>query len=322
LDGILRTEGAIRVLRVLALSPDPLTRGEIASRTALFRGGIPRILSTLENHGVVETIGQGRSRPVRLRQQHPLAQSLRGLFWEEHQTAQRAVNGLRAAIQELQPTPKAAWIEGPVARKSDTYADPVMVGILAEDTADADRWRETLRRSVTAVQRQCDIAVEIRFAWKADLLVSSGLERERLQAVMPLVGPPPLILLGLATELPEPGDAGDRPVTHEMHDRTSRLYGRVLARLIQQRPAIIEETIRYLEQRLPTMSVREARELEEWLDMLQSYAPSRLRVFLESPSERATRLRQSAPFVYVLSERERVRVRQETLRLAARESRR
>lgn len=319
LNGILGTEAAVRVLRVLSLSSDPLTRGEIAARTGLYRAGIPRILGALENRGMVESIGQGRSRPLRLRQQHPLAQTLRNLFWEEHWQAQRLIEALRLAAQQLQPPPKAVWIEGPVAAGTDTYMDPVVIGMLVEDAEENERWRDSLRRRVNDLQRQFDIAIEMRFWWKADMLALARTELEPLETVTPLVGPPPLDLLGLARDLPGNEESG-RMMTHASHELTSRQYGKALARLLRRRPSLIEDTVRYLERRLPSASQREALELQEWLDMLQSHSPVRLRQFLESTSERAIRLRQSAPFVHVLSEEERRQLRQEAQAESTRES--
>ncbi|MBA4082749.1 MAG: hypothetical protein C0496_15995 [Erythrobacter sp.] len=304
---------------MLSLSSDPLTRGEIAVRTGLYRAGIPRVLGALEDQGMVESIGQGRSRPMRLRQQHPLAQTLRNLFWEEQGRAQRLVEALRLATQQLEPPPKAAWIEGPVAVATDTYTDPVIIGILAEVAEEEERWRDTLRRRVNDLQRQSDVAIEIRFWWKADMLALARTALEHLETVTPLVGPPPLDLLGLALDLPGQEESG-RMMTHESHELTSRQYGKALARLLRRRPSLIEDTVRYLERRLPSTSRREALELQEWLDMLQAYSPVRLRLFLESTSERAIRLRQSAPFVHVLSEEDRRRLRQEALAVTTRES--
>ncbi len=52
-------------------------------------------------------------------------------------------------------------------------------------------------------------------------------------------------------------------------------------------------------------------DIEEWRDILQIYSVRRLVQFLESDEERAVRLRQSCPFLAVLSEKEKVRVSEE-----------
>jgi hypothetical protein len=46
-------------------------------------------------------------------------------------------------------------------------------------------------------------------------------------------------------------------------------------------------------------------EMEEWEMILDTLPPARLRAFLADPGERATRLRQSLPFVAVLTPAER-----------------
>lgn len=309
LNRILGTEAAVRVLRVLALSNDPLSRGEIAERSGLFRGGLPRVLEALENQGVIEVIGQGRSRPLRLRHQHPLTQMLRTLFQTEHNRAEQVLGEIRSAAMQLRPIPAAVWIEGTVATSTDQYADPLVIGLLAEST-DADGWHDALRAKANLLQRQHDVAIEIRVMWRADVLAMVPRELERLTTVIPIVGPPPLDLLGLGQDATE--SALGQRLTQEVHDLNSRQYGVSLARLLQKRPGLVADTIRYLERRIPAASTREALELQEWKDILETYALGRLRVFLQSDSERATRLRQSAPFVHVLSEEDRLQVRTES----------
>jgi hypothetical protein len=310
LNALLGTEAAVRVLRVLALSTDPLSRGEVAKQSGLHTSGIPRVLTNLEDLGVVETLGQGHSRPVRLRHQHHLVQGLRQLFQEERNHVTRVLGDIKLAVSQLSPTPAAAWIEGPVATEQDSYTDPIVVGVLA-DGRESEGWSEQLRQRFNPLQRQWDVAIEARVWWRADILAISERERDKLRAITPLMGPPPLDLLGLSTDATS-AHVASRKMTHQMHDATARRYAAAVARHIRAKPGLVDETIQYLERRIPSASPQEGLELQEWLDILQAYSPGRLRSFLVRDSERATRLRQSLPFVHVLSDEEREALRRET----------
>ncbi|MHB1313066.1 MAG: helix-turn-helix domain-containing protein [Gemmatimonadaceae bacterium] len=310
LNAILGTEAAVRVLRVLALSNDPLSRAEVAKQSGLHASGIPRVLTNLEDQGVVETIGQGHSRPVRLRHQHHLVQGLRQLFQEERSHVTRVLGDIKLAVGQLTPVPAAAWIEGPVATEQDVYTDPIVVGVLAE-SPESQGWSEQLRQRFNPLQRQWDVAIEARVRWRADIVAGSDDSRAKLRTVAPLLGPPPLDALGLSVA-EAVAHAASRKLTHDMHDATARRYAAAIARHIRAKPGLVDETIQYLERRIPGASAAEALELQEWLDILRAYSPGRLRSFLVRDSEQATRLRQSLPFVHVLSEGERQALRRET----------
>jgi hypothetical protein len=314
LNTILGTEARVRVLRVLSVANDPLSRGEVARQSGLHASGIPRILAHLEDQGVVETIGQGHSRPVRLRHQHPLTPHLRQLFLEERNHVTRVLTDLKTAVNQLTPVPAAAWIEGPVATEEDRYTDSIIVGVLA-DTRESEGWPEQLRLRFNQMQRQWDVAIEVHMWWRADILAFGKPERALVvvrhqMTVTPLLGPPPLDVLGLSADAARAHEAS-RSFTHDMHDATARRYAAAIARRIRAKPSLVDDTIQYLERRIPSASPPEALELQEWLDILKAYSPGRLRSFLVRDSEQATRLRQSLPFVHVLSEDERRALRRD-----------
>ena len=310
LNTILGTEAAVRVLRVLALNEDPLSRGEIAGRSGLHMSGIPRVVATLERQGVAESVGQGHSRPIRLRQAHPLYQHLRQLFNEERKNAQDVLDGIKSEVNALQPIPVAAWIEGPVATGTDRYEDPIIVGVLA-DAAGSEAWNDQLRRQFTNLQRQRDVAIEVHIWWRANVMAVGDAERATLTTAIPLLGPHPVDLFDLDDAHADTDDA-ERRGTHAMHDATARRFAGAIAKHLKAKPSLVADTRRSLERRIPAASAHEALELQEWHDILSSYSPSRLRDFLMSDSERAVRLRQSLPFLHVLSNDER-----RTLRRAA-----
>jgi hypothetical protein len=57
-------------------------------------------------------------------------------------------------------------------------------------------------------------------------------------------------------------------------------------------------------------SAQELPELNEWLELLEHKSVSQVRSLLLDPGERATRLRQSLPFLEVLTETERIELLQ------------
>jgi hypothetical protein len=79
----------------------------------------------------------------------------------------------------------------------------------------------------------------------------------------------------------------------------------LIADRLKQDPALVDETRRYIERRLPGASPGERLELEEWRDILATMSAARLRRFLVRDDARAARLRQSLPFLSALSPDER-----------------
>lgn len=75
--------------------------------------------------------------------------------------------------------------------------------------------------------------------------------------------------------------------------------------LLRKYPEIIPRTIQYLESKVSSTESGEQQEYEEWMRILEHMSFERLRNFLESDTERATRLRQSLPFWQVLTKDER-----------------
>ena len=64
----------------------------------------------------------------------------------------------------------------------------------------------------------------------------------------------------------------------------------------------------FITSRLTKAAPGEQRELREWDRILRTMSTARLRRFLVDPGERATRLRQTLPFVGALTAEERARV--------------
>ena len=298
LNEVLGREANVRVLRALALAETPLSRAEICSRTALSSSGLPRVLRHLEEWGVIEFIGSGHGKRSQLRQQHRVADALRELFRAEQRRIDDLIGWLRTAVGLIRPTPSSAWIEGPFVAGVDRLHEPLVVGILSEASVTSkEDIRAHMRDQLRRAQATFDVVLEIRIMDSFDIQLLAPDERKRLAAVIGLIGPAPLDLLGI--------DMPPYPVIGDAHgaleDRSLRI-GKAIAHRLTTDRELVPATTHWIERRLPTASAGERRTLEEWYDLLASSSPAQLRAFLKSSSERAVRLLRSQPFIAVLSD--------------------
>jgi len=297
---ILGTEGNVRIVRLLTSTSTPLTRAEVARRTRLNTSGVGRAVAQLTGLGIVESLGAGSRRLVRLRKEHPLASPLANLFAAERARFESIIEGLRVSVERLEPPPRAAWIEGPVATESDKPADPVLVGVL--DRANrVDQAVEQLRASLAELEHEYDVTIAIRSVTSADLAVLSANQRADLEGTIPLLGPPPDALLAD----PRSAGADGRSRSHEDLDRRALAMARAISKRLSDDPSLVERAQQYVSGRLEKASPGERMELREWERLLRTMSLPRLQRFLVDPGERATRLRQTLPFVDALSRKER-----------------
>jgi hypothetical protein len=103
------------------------------------------------------------------------------------------------------------------------------------------------------------------------------------------------------------------PASHDIHDARSRRLALAIAAKIRRDPGLIATAEGHVKRLAHKAGARERRDLTEWIRILSTMSPARLRRFLVEDSERATRLRQTLPALNLLSpaEREAV-VRSET----------
>ena len=297
---IFGTEANVRIIRLLTSTSTPLTRAEVARRTRLNRSGVGRTVAHLIDLGIVESVGAGSRRLVRLRKEHPLASPLANLFAAERARFESIVEGLRTSLSRLDPPPRAAWIEGPVATESDRPEDPVRVGVL--DRANrVGQAVEQLRAGVAELEQEHDVTITIRSVTSADLAVLPAGQRADLERTLPLLGAPPNALLAE----PRPDGAGARARSHEDLDRRALALARAISRKLSDDPSLIERAQQYISGRLEKASPGERMELREWERLLRTMSLPRLQRFLVDSGERATRLRQTLPFVDALSKQER-----------------
>lgn len=308
LNEILGIQTNVRILRLLTEVETPLGRSEIARRVELVPTGVRRAIDDLIELGIVEGVGTGRRRPVRLREEHPLADALARLFREERERFETLLDDFRAAVRSVEEPVQGAWIESALARQRDEPGDVVRVGI-ATSPNEVERATTELNRLLVRIGGDHDVPIEARGYTSADLEALHATGEWDLDDVEVLHGLDPSHLLS-AGDVDRESPHGEIP--HSLRDRQSRELARVIAERLEQDPSLLREARRYLSKRLEEASPGEAKELREWAELLEHWSVRRIRDFLLSDSERATRLRQSLPFLHVLTPAEREQILETT----------
>ena len=103
----------------------------------------------------------------------------------------------------------------------------------------------------------------------------------------------------------------DGVLSHEMHDKRLVEICRIIGKMINEDRSIIERAEKHTKLILKGKTDSARGDIEEWRDILQNYSVRRLVHFLSSEEDRAMRLRQSCPFLAVLTEKEKERVLEE-----------
>lgn len=297
LNRIFRTEAGVRLLRILSLTRHPLATAEVAARARLDPSGVRRALRELAEQGIVEAVGAGAAQPVRLRMAHPFAPALRSLFRTEAARAEAITNHVRRAASAIAPPPRAVWMVHPVPSGA---SEALQIGVLAPP-AQVDVAAQVLRGELREMERREDLAVEVRGYTAADFAVLSTAERDALSAAVPVLGPPPESLVAGDSE----AWIGGRVRDHADLDARALAIARVIGKRIVRDPTLIERAQKYVREYLKTAPPGERKEMEEWAAILETMPPPRLRKFLVNTGERATRLRQSLPFLGALTPAER-----------------
>jgi hypothetical protein len=203
----------------------------------------------------------------------------------------------------------AVWIEGPVATRTDTFNDPVIVGLLANGQT-LGTLVETLQDLLADVEREQDVTIELRGRTRADVQALDTEMQTRLGTATLLFGVPPSTFFSEA-----PSQKSSRPTarTHADLDAHALALGRAIGEKLARDPSLLERTRERLVQLLRDAPKAEQRELREWQHILDTTSLPRLRRLLVDPGERATRLRQSLPFLDVLTAEERETVLESTV---------
>jgi hypothetical protein len=178
--------------------------------------------------------------------------------------------------------------------------EPLQIGILASP-AELDSAAQVLRDRLRDVERREDLVVEVRGYTAADLAVLSDAERDALSAAVPVLGLVPGSFPVGAASTAATGGVRD----HADHDKGALALARAIGNRIVRDPTLIERAQKYVDEYLSSAPPGERKEMEEWAAILESMPPSRMQKFLVDKGERATRLRQSLPFLGALTPAER-----------------
>jgi DNA-binding transcriptional ArsR family regulator len=306
LNRILGTEAHVRLLRILSRASGPLSRPELARYIRLDESGVRRALDALGVEGIVEAVEGGGHMRMRLRDAHPLAAALRALFEAEGKRAQEIIYAIRRKVRTLSRRPEAMWIMMTGRRHPDAL-DVVRVSVLAYPR-DVDALARELRLALREVERAHDVVIEVTSRTAADLETVDAQEYADVMEALAVVGPKPGVYLPdepPAETAPKPAPPRGRWRTHAELDRRALALGRAIGDRLVRDPSLIDRARGYVRRRLTEAAPGERQEMEEWDGILDTMPPARLRAFLTDPGERATRLRQSLPFVDVLSASER-----------------
>jgi hypothetical protein len=301
LDYILGTVGGVRVLRELHGAQIPLSQTELARRTGLHLRGMAGILRGLESAGVIAYSGRGRSRQVQLNGRHPLIGAVRNLFQAESSRWDQIQQELRQLWSAPNANLVAAWIEGPVAEATDRFEDPIAVTVLADGLGSSQE-RERIRNQCNAIQFTHHVTIAVRYHQRADLLRFTDERWAALKNAVSLYGPAPVDLMPLPARVAETLRA-KQPLP--IPANRSRLIAERIAVKLVHDPELVIRARAFIDRRMNVAGETERLTLLEWKGLLDSQTPAQLAALLRENSERADVLRQSLPFVDVLTDAER-----------------
>jgi DNA-binding Lrp family transcriptional regulator len=310
LNVIFGTEANVRVLRELVLAGVPLSRPELARRSGLSAPGVAGALEKLAAAGLVEHVGVGTRQSVQLRAGHPLGAMLQALFHQEAARLPAVVDELRALMDGMEPPPLAAWIEGPVAEGVDRPGEPLVLGFLAA-ARDVSRLAAALRGELAPVERDYDVTVEVRGRTRADLATLDPEDERLLRGAVVLHGPHPASYLDTPGAERAAGVLRPPSTSHAGRDLQALLSADWVARRLDRDPTLPRRARSWLVHRLHAASEWDVEELNEWIRLLDTASVPRLQYVLRDAGERSTRLRQSNPFLPVLTDAERSAMREE-----------
>lgn len=303
LNKILGTESSVRVLRVIMTSNAPQSVRDLARDARLTVAATSRTCEHLEDSGVLERPARARTAIYQLRQRWRLGPELRSLFDAErvHEATVRAA--VRKALLEPDDRVQSVWLE-PVEQEPDESQTVDLIAAVLSDPENVDALREQIWSGLLEVQRQLDVAITLRVTTRADILSASPERQAVLVGCVPLKGWGPAAIL---TRVDQADTVAQSPMrrTHAHVEADQLRLANAVAHALKRDPTLIERAKTYLASRILAVSTSEALTLKEWSDILDGYSAARIRRLLVARDERATRLRQSMPFLPILDPRER-----------------
>ena len=286
LDLILGSEAHVRILRVLIYETDtPLSVSNIAKLAGLTTAGVRKALGRLLESGLIERIGQGQTVQYGLRKREPVVQVLRLLFEREHERYESFVSSIKKTLSGLREVRKA-WIERPPTNTRG----PIEINVVTE--VNAIEWiGEELRSRLVGLEKELDLVIEVALFTQADA---------------PLPGPDTVLLCSMEVDQ-KPGIR--HPVlTHDQMEKRSLLFAQGIAELIKSDPSLVTRAKHHLNRLIHDDQGNAVSDIAEWRQLLETYSTDRIRDLLVAQNSRANRLRQSSPFLAVLTADERERL--------------
>lgn len=302
LNAILGTEANVRLLRLLTQTREPTTGTQLAREAGLSAPGVYQAVEGLRSTGIVERLGRGSRGQFRLRAEHPLAPALVSLFEAERQRVNQLVDELKAVAKRLSPPPRSVWLSGPVAEQTDGFGDPIDIAVIA-GARQVGKLAEELRNALTELETRYDVTIGVRGLTEADLESLPRSERTLLSISDVILGLPPDAYFKSAGPVRRRRRQGYG--AHEEHDQHLLNLAATIAARLKTDPTLVDQALRYIRRRARLASPAERKELLEWDRVLRSTSLPRLREFLGDRGPRATRMRQTLPFLGVLSKQER-----------------
>jgi hypothetical protein len=279
-----------------------MTRTDLARRARLEPKGAHLAAERLLQEGILERMGGGAVQHVTLVESHPLTHAIKALFAAERERAERLLDKLRDAAKRLSDVVDSAWIQGRIAEDEDRLGEPITMAVLAPTSATATL-STSLRRAVTPIEATEDVTIDTKIYTRPDLLTLSAEQKQTFAHILPLFGPSPIAVI---ESRPERGPR--TPSLHSHREAEQRLLAQAIVRHLRRDPAKRRVALDYITKRWKDASPQERHELEEWRSILESSSNARLERLLTDPGERSTRLRQTLPFVHLLSPDERDRL--------------
>ena len=212
------------------------------------------------------------------------------LFQAEKDQYEALLSAIKTRIGNLAPPPNSAWIQA----FPEELGDPLALGVL-HDARNLTNWIRQLRMQLDQVEQSFDLTIEVNGYTKADL---PGFKADE---VFTLYGAPPFPDRSVR-------EMFTRSLTHEDMDRHSLELSRRLAEAVEHDTSLVRRAKEHVDHLLQKDQGPATRDITEWRDILESYSIRRLSQFLTSSSDRANRLRQSNPFLAILSSDERARL--------------
>jgi len=284
----LGTKAQIRVLRLLSESDRAMSATEIRESTGLTLPGTLKVLDRLTNTGLMTVVGSERSRLFSLHTESPLLNALRRLFAMERDLYYALIDNLTEIFTTVTTPLESAWLR----LDQFTLGGPVELGFLTNARL-VSSTKSELQQRLASFQDRFDITAELSGHTRADL---PELEEASIHL---LAGIPPW---PVNTSSFSAGSHSDLDI--RSHRRAERL-----AHMIRRDPTIVSRAQHYLKRVLERDASVIRTDLVEWQQILDGYPQRRLLEFLVASTPRATRLRQSSPFLAVLSPKEKAQIR-------------